>query len=517
MRSSKKAVRILSALSMAVAATLAPKSAPGVTLTLYYGQDPNYSNSNNSIFISNTYNPSASATDAAGNPEFFGPAPTNVTVSQTAPTTIVMPVGDYLSLAVDAVLTGNVNPDGGKNTGTGGPTTHQVQPSFLGLQDLGLDIGFNGINPVFGTAGAPYSTGEVNVTQGPNGGAYNVAPNWNGGIGPEIVSGSRVEIGAGAILGQYGSNTAAGVQLLEQFAAANNVASYQNATDFFDSLVFQAGSTPGFATLSISSDQSGPSYWTLSTPGSSTSPSVYSQQYFGTGDVINNLPSLVIQMVEPHHPIVQQNYPADTADYGTIITSGTGDHQGTFIPPDTFSPPYSDALVYGNYEGDGYVAAQVTGINSNNGDSQGIVQVIGPGPIDVQPIRNGYTEVYGIDVDVNGTQATNAQLQTLLNAISGADGTDPSSCVASLSDPTPDQLLSSLDTATTNYNLFLTFTNDSYYSGYFSLDMSNFNDPNLVGYTFTAIAVVPEPGSAATLLLGLGLFSRRHRVKSLPV
>jgi len=72
-----------------------------------------------------------------------------------------------------------------------------------------------------------------------------------------------------------------------------------------------------------------------------------------------------------------------------------------------------------------------------------------------------------------------------------------------------------LDTATTNYNLFLTFTNDSYYSGYFSLDMSNFNDPNLVGYTFTAIAVVPEPASAATLLLGLGLLSRRRHGKSL--
>jgi hypothetical protein len=219
----------------------------------------------------------------------------------------------------------------------------------------------------------------------------------------------------------------------------------------------------------------------------------------------------------PGVAIVAQNYPADTADYGAIITSGTGDHQGTFIPPDTFSPPYSNVLVYGNYEGDGYVAAQVTGINSNNGDSQGIVQVIGPGPAFVLPIRNGYTEVYGVDVDVNGTQATNAQLQTLLNAISGADGTDPSSCVASLSDPTPDQLLSSLDTATTNYNLFLTFTNDSYYSGYFSLDVSNFNDPNLVGYTFTAIAVVPEPASAAILLLGLGLFSRRHRGKSLAV
>jgi len=517
MRPSKKTAGILSALSVAAVATLAPRCGRGATLTLYYGQDPNYSNSNNSIFVSNTYNANATATDAVGNSEYLGADPTNISVSQTAPTTIVVPVGDYLSLAIDAVLTGNSNPDGGKTTGDGTPETDQLQPNYLGLASLDLNVegALTAVPANTGNNVGPYSTAQINVAQGSNGGAYDVVPKWAGGTSPGNINdgGSLANgINAAANPANLQSNTATGDQTLEQFAAANNVASYQNATDFMDSLILQAGSNPGFVTISPQVVQSSSYYWTLAASGSSASPSLYSLLHsFGSSDVINTLPSLVIQVVQPHHPIVEQNYPADTADYGTIITSGTGDHQGTFIPPDTLSPPYSSTLLFAYYEDGGNLSAQVIGINSNIGDSSGIVQVIAPGPGFYPPIRNGYTEVYGIDVKVNGTQASESQLQILLNAIDGSDGTEPSDCVASLNDPTAYQLLSSLDTPTTNYNLFLTFTGDSYWSGYFSVDMSNFNDPNLVGYTFTAIAVVPEPASSAIVLLGVGLLSRRRR------
>jgi hypothetical protein len=523
-RFSKKTSRLVSAVSMAIAATLTAKSARGVTLTLYYGQDPSYANSNNSIFVSSTYNPSATTTDAVGDPEYFGPAPTNVSVSQTAPTTILLPVGDYLSLAIDAVLTGDPNPDGGMGPGTGEPSGSPVQPPYLGLAALELGINASGTTSLLGALPAktgnnvgPYSTAKINVTQGSNGGAYDVVPAWGtnltnpGNIYSNPVAGGALVSGiTGATGGSIPltGDTSAAVQELEQFAAANNTASYQNATDFMDSLVFQA-LKPGFETLS---PQATGIYWVLSSPGSSTTASTYKTQGFSTSELINPLPSLVIQVYQPGHPVVQQNYPADTADYGAIITNGAGDHQGTFIPEPVGDPQYSSALIYADPLVTGSEAAQVVGINSSNGDSSGIVQVIG-GPAFPVPVRNTYyDEYYGIDVQVNGTQASQTQLQTLLNAIDGADGTEPSSCVASLTDPSPDQLLSSLDTATTDYNLFLTFTTEtSYYSGYLELDLSNLNDPNLVGYTFTAIAVVPEPASAAILFLGLGLLSRRRQ------
>ncbi len=349
MQASPKTKRIVSAISMAVAAALSTNAAYGVTLTMYYGNDPDYSNSNNAIIIGNGFTPSYSAAtfDQTGSPEYFA-SHTNVPVSQTGLTTITLPVGDYLSLAVDAILTGNVNPDSGKNTGMGTkPSNHQVQPSYLGLSSLAMEIissdtdatkltpispnetvgpagtvsvadGGNGGTFYFSTAtmNTQGSTLHLGANGGSSGGAYNVVPNWNtvnpiqvepnepGFDSGTMASGSLLIFGPGGLdfIANNVSNTVTGIQQLEQFAASNDVDSYDNATDFFDSLIYQ-GLSPGLVTLSpTATGIDTANYWRLTTPGSETSLSEYSQTRLSSSDTINNLPDLVIDVVGVPEP-----------------------------------------------------------------------------------------------------------------------------------------------------------------------------------------------------------------------
>jgi hypothetical protein len=158
MRSAKNK-KIVAALSMAAAGALATKSAHGVTLSMYYGNDPSYSHSNNAIIVGGGLAPSGTGINSAGGLEYFAnhvnvPAgralastgngnigPVSASIGGNGLQTITIPLGDYLSLAVDALLTGNINADVGVNSGTGTKASnHQVQPSYLGLSQLDIAV-----------------------------------------------------------------------------------------------------------------------------------------------------------------------------------------------------------------------------------------------------------------------------------------------------------------------------------------------------------------------------------------
>jgi len=127
----KNLTKVLSAISMAAAATLAAKSAyatTGVTITPYYGADTSGATANDVII----------ATDSAGDNATYETVSSN---PSNPATTISMPIGDYLFLACDAVVTGDSNPDGGKTTGTSSSTSGKaVQPSYLGLSSIGFQV-----------------------------------------------------------------------------------------------------------------------------------------------------------------------------------------------------------------------------------------------------------------------------------------------------------------------------------------------------------------------------------------
>ncbi len=282
------------------------------TLNLYYGQDLNYANSNNGIIVGSGFNASGnniggSKTNATGGLKYFKSS-TEQIVSQTAPTTITVPLGDYLSLAIDALVTGNPNPDAGLNS-TGQPGA--TQPAYLGLARLALkedstdatgsiltpistDYPANPITTYDGES-LYYSTSVLNSSQAARaahtdrlnqnssaGTSYNVVPNWENtadvdpradvapnepGYDPGHGNGS-----AGLINPMYGgsdlvnSTTPIGIAEIEQFASSNNVANYESATDFYNSLIFQAKS-PGSVILTPDVNRYESAYWTLASQG----------------------------------------------------------------------------------------------------------------------------------------------------------------------------------------------------------------------------------------------------------
>src|ERR1700722_3980572 len=122
-------MKALSVLSMAVVATMGAKTAHAAALSLYYNNIVDFDPSTNTVVQAFGY--------GAGN--------TN-SASYTGPTSINIAVGDILEFGVDAVVTNNVNPDGGKLTGTitvsAGKTTkvQAIQPSFLGLATMSVTV-----------------------------------------------------------------------------------------------------------------------------------------------------------------------------------------------------------------------------------------------------------------------------------------------------------------------------------------------------------------------------------------
>jgi len=240
-------------------------------------------------------------------------------------------------------------------------------------------------------------------------------------------------------------------------------------------------------------------YWSAPTGttsnGNATAVIKYGATHVSATDVINNVPVLVIVIgttpPPPGHAIVSFGATAPT-NYGVQITNGTGNNQGTF-------KPVGNVLATSG-SGGSYTVASVTGINGGAGDATDYVEATG--------FTTGDEEIFALDVLVNGTQATAGQLSTLVTAINaGGGGALPSvGVVASTQSPVPDPFAST-------YNLFLDPLGLP--TGFLGLDLSSAGDSALSGYTFSAVAVVPEPMTLGLLAVGgVGLMTRRSRRKA---
>lgn len=450
MQSAKNRMKVLSALSMAAAAAFAAKSANAASLSLYYGDTagtlPGSSNSNatgDGIWVGNsTGSTSTHPTQfktAKGNLQGF---PVQIIPNQTGPTTIAVPEGEYLSISINALLTGDTNGDGGlKEVTTKGGTI--TEPSNLGLSSLGIRIPVsandaNGkiLQPV--NLGPSYTTFNsvpgfnsyaiVNtVTSTPGGPA---APVWAGGITPGDVEASSGSVGANNQI--FGGNktpasTATEGSELQQFAASS--AAYGNSTEFFQGLVYQAGTTSGVVTLSPFADSTATQYWTVLTPASGAkkgvdqTPTTYQPSYFGTADTIGTLPVLVIDVV------------------GTSTGTGSSSHailSLTSAAPTAYGTSSGTLAVNGS--NGKYTLSQITGLS----DVTNYVEATGWNPATDE-------EIYGLDVLVNGQQANGTQLAALINAINGDSSGDGASAGVTAS-TTPD-----VGGFPSTYNLFLTY------------------------------------------------------------
>jgi hypothetical protein len=292
---------------MAAVAALGSRSAHGATvatLSIYYGQDTIASGDNNNVAIGTGFTRTAAAT------HYLTGTVTPETVSQTANTTITMPVGDYISVALDAALTGVANPDAGDTS-----DMEPAQPAYLGLGALGIVVAssdltasvltpialntktlstYNGVTTYAGFA-------KVNQTKGTNTGNAN-PPAWaitaTADVLPNVTGYDPGQGNGNLGLNGYmtGGNTAATgstIGLLSQFAPQNNTNSYPNATDFEDSIVLEA-LAPGTVTLTPQVIASSTAYWQNSAAGTVSNTSSYTLQPFQSTDSQTPIPSIVI-------------------------------------------------------------------------------------------------------------------------------------------------------------------------------------------------------------------------------
>jgi hypothetical protein len=492
MQSAKKRFKALSALSMAAASTLVAKSANAVSLSLYYGNTGGPSG--DGIYVG-----SGAPTNTSGTVYLSG-HPQQITPNLNAPTTITVPIGSYLSISINALLTGDSNPEAGKSEKTTARGTI-AEPANLGLGTLGIEIPVsandaNGslLQPL--TDGAPFATFDgnnglvpaynsyavVNTTRSVPGGP--LAPLWTSGVTLGDVEQNSGSVGAGEPISGNSFvpvSTPQEINVLQQFSAST--AAYSNSTEFFEGLVYQATGA-GTVTLSPYVNTFTTQYWSVLSPASNPNANgvyknatAYTFAKFGASDTVGTLPDLVIDVPAPPHAVVTlTRFPPNPAYYGT--SAGTLTETG--IP-------------YGTY-----TVTQISGLNDVINYVQG---------------SNWYgpdEEIYALDVLVNGVQANSAQLATLLNEIYG-DGLVPQSGYDTVTSST-----TPLFGFPTGYNLFLTYSPgpglDSTGSDYLGIDLSSTNDANLVGYSFSAVAAIPEPMSLSLLAMGsLAFLTHRNR------
>jgi len=195
------------------------------------------------------------------------------------------------------------------------------------------------------------------------------------------------------------------------------------------------------------------------------------------------------------HPIISLVSTAPASNYGVQITTGSSNNQGTFSPVAA-----NNKLTVAGGSG-AYTLAQVTGINSGNGDTTDYVEAAGFNPATDK-------EIFALTVkDTSNAGNLSTELNQLVTDINGSTY-GFNATVASLTSPS--------GAIPGGYNLFLSLSGAELTGSgdnFLGFDLSTANDPNLTDVlTVSSVAVVPEPTVAGLAGFGLlGALGRRKR------
>jgi hypothetical protein len=160
------------------------------------------------------------------------------------------------------------------------------------------------------------------------------------------------------------------------------------------------------------------------------------------------------------------------------------------------------------------------GAVTNTGGDLPVTPAVATAYVQITGTQNNDENIAAFDVLVNGVEATDPQIQTLIDAIEGTDGnvlasTDVAAAsytwaglAPTVTGPNP------FDGTVSPFNLYVDLGNavdqGTGPATFLGWDLSS--DPNLAGYSIEEVAVVPEPMSLGLLALGgLGLMNRRYR------
>jgi len=187
--------------------------------------------------------------------------------------------------------------------------------------------------------------------------------------------------------------------------------------------------------------------------------------------------------------------------YGVQLTSGTGANQATFAP----NAPVPGTINVTKVGAGAYIPGFANGVSGATAGTGAIADFAA-----ISGFAAGDQEIYALKLLVGGTAPTTTQMNSIVADIGGQSG-DGVNTVASLIG-SPTGLAGQIAGLFPGYDLMLTVTSGSA-TPFLGFDFSQ--ETNVAGVVVTNIAAVPEPASAAILLIGSGLILGRRKRNAL--
>jgi hypothetical protein len=387
-----------------------------------------------------------------------------------------VPASDYFKFNVNAAVTGDTNAASGGSFDTANGT---LQPANLGLTSFG-------INFVNGTAISPLVSGSNTSTVTiPASLKYDISAK---GTANTLQAGTP----SSPISGGYNTGLVTKTAFTSATHGYRLTLGSTAKTDIFTGLIYKAGASAGVSTIVPNIPAAGVAYAFLQSAGSSSQFPTYTSDTVGTntGDTLTSLPTLTVNVT------------------GGAIT-GNNIVSLTSTAPTNTAPTAYGATSLGTVTATGTASSYKAGTLVITPTGTGFVNGVLSGTPTVP------TEIYALDIESSAGGVTAptdlaaiaAAMQTALVAQGFAGST------VSLTPPTGNPFPAG-PAGTPGYDVFLTInglTQAQLSSDFLGFDLTE-------GASFStdkvaAVALVPEPTSAAFLLVGASslLMGRRRR------